>query len=758
MSVPFSNTHLRVPRGFGSILEGLAREILRDQPEDISKYAAQYFEALLEQRDESGMDPAEWAAKLEDRFYNNHAFKATEARPEKEPAPEITSPKESKTAIESSHSAEAPELSTTQTNVSEKVDVTETKEEQHDVAENYSTSMERGLSEGESINSPATADEKSGMKEDKDPTLHALDKDVRAANEKDIGSASDQDVPQSASADMLSFSGLFNVNVCAQELGVTEDNVGDKQEAAVVEKEIEDSEEEENTEGEEPVEIYPHSGLADMDICATELRGTDERATSENDTLSDEEESFKPQPEETLAQSSLSQFGTPEDNQQEAEDQAEKTKEEEDTETKASFGETHESLAHIEGVLDSDTVPKEDSLVEISFEDVPEAQQITEAEEKQPEEEGSVEVLQNEILEMQQGEEPKEVTAVSTDQNISGPQHRDEPETGGAEKELNSEGEEMESQFNVSDIMQEEVATNDSDLNDSDKGERKLNSSPSVQPNTETDERNTDDETDHTTGDNEKIRERTFLQSEVSEKETKSSDADFKKEETTDTVVGNKQDRNTEGYFEVEDGDINDDGAENHSSQVKPNTATAEMEGESETFKTSAQHLSDEHQGMHVESWPEHTGGEKEATLDEGEKVPEEEESGAMCEEESINITHIADGTDADQQGEEILLASETDTQETEEKKSTDKEECSRPQEEEDIMDIPLDDPEANRAAAKIQAGFRGHMTRKKMKPEDKAEGEEVSSTGDVLNSSRGDTATGGSGAVESDDTSVPEQ
>lgn len=44
-------------------------------------------------------------------------------------------------------------------------------------------------------------------------------------------------------------------------------------------------------------------------------------------------------------------------------------------------------------------------------------------------------------------------------------------------------------------------------------------------------------------------------------------------------------------------------------------------------------------------------------------------------------------------------------------------------------MDIPLDDPEANRAAAKIQAGFRGHMTRKKLKPEDKAEGEEVSGT-----------------------------
>uniref|UniRef100_A0A8C7T3E4 Neurogranin n=1 Tax=Oncorhynchus mykiss TaxID=8022 RepID=A0A8C7T3E4_ONCMY len=38
---------------------------------------------------------------------------------------------------------------------------------------------------------------------------------------------------------------------------------------------------------------------------------------------------------------------------------------------------------------------------------------------------------------------------------------------------------------------------------------------------------------------------------------------------------------------------------------------------------------------------------------------------------------------------------------------------------EDDIMDIPLDDPEANKAAAKIQASFRGHMTRKRMK-EDK--------------------------------------
>lgn len=83
-------------------------------------------------------------------------------------------------------------------------------------------------------------------------------------------------------------------------------------------------------------------------------------------------------------------------------------------------------------------------------------------------------------------------------------------------------------------------------------------------------------------------------------------------------------------------------------------------------------------------------------------------------------------------------------------------EERNQPQEEEDIMDIPLDDPEANKAAAKIQAGFRGHMTRKKMKPGENS-GEEVSSSGEALNGSQGDTA-GGSDEAETDATSGPEQ
>ncbi|MEE6484557.1 hypothetical protein FKM82_013910 [Ascaphus truei] len=47
------------------------------------------------------------------------------------------------------------------------------------------------------------------------------------------------------------------------------------------------------------------------------------------------------------------------------------------------------------------------------------------------------------------------------------------------------------------------------------------------------------------------------------------------------------------------------------------------------------------------------------------------------------------------------------------------KNETFRKQQEE-ALDIPLDDPDANAAAAKIQAGFRGHMTRKKMRSGEK--------------------------------------
>ena len=51
MAVPFSNTKLRVPRGFQNILEGLAREVLRSQPSDIYAFGAVYFERMLRERE-----------------------------------------------------------------------------------------------------------------------------------------------------------------------------------------------------------------------------------------------------------------------------------------------------------------------------------------------------------------------------------------------------------------------------------------------------------------------------------------------------------------------------------------------------------------------------------------------------------------------------------------------------------------------------------------------------------------------------------
>ncbi|XP_036210242.1 sperm surface protein Sp17 [Myotis myotis] len=89
MSIPFSNTHYRIPQGFGNLLEGLTREILRQQPENIPSFAAAYFEDLLEKREKTNFDPAEWGSKVDDRFYNNHAFKEQEpAEKEKSQAAE----------------------------------------------------------------------------------------------------------------------------------------------------------------------------------------------------------------------------------------------------------------------------------------------------------------------------------------------------------------------------------------------------------------------------------------------------------------------------------------------------------------------------------------------------------------------------------------------------------------------------------------------------------------------------------------------
>ncbi|XP_058674932.1 sperm surface protein Sp17-like [Ammospiza caudacuta] len=66
MSIAAANTSMRVPAGFRNLLEGLAREVLREQPTDVVAFAAQYFQKLLESREAGGIDPVAWGAMLED--------------------------------------------------------------------------------------------------------------------------------------------------------------------------------------------------------------------------------------------------------------------------------------------------------------------------------------------------------------------------------------------------------------------------------------------------------------------------------------------------------------------------------------------------------------------------------------------------------------------------------------------------------------------------------------------------------------------
>ncbi|KAL9965774.1 hypothetical protein ACROYT_G029618 [Oculina patagonica] len=65
MAVQYAPMKLRVPPGFQNLLEGLAREVLREQPEDIINFAAQYFRNQLLIREETGKDDAKKGDQME---------------------------------------------------------------------------------------------------------------------------------------------------------------------------------------------------------------------------------------------------------------------------------------------------------------------------------------------------------------------------------------------------------------------------------------------------------------------------------------------------------------------------------------------------------------------------------------------------------------------------------------------------------------------------------------------------------------------
>ncbi|XP_031455546.1 sperm surface protein Sp17 [Phasianus colchicus] len=47
----------RLPGGFEELLQGMAREVLRAQPDDVPGFIARYFEALLAERERSSAAP-----------------------------------------------------------------------------------------------------------------------------------------------------------------------------------------------------------------------------------------------------------------------------------------------------------------------------------------------------------------------------------------------------------------------------------------------------------------------------------------------------------------------------------------------------------------------------------------------------------------------------------------------------------------------------------------------------------------------------
>ena len=51
MSVRYAPQNICIPPGFQALLESLAREVLRDQPEDILSFSASYFTEKLKLRD-----------------------------------------------------------------------------------------------------------------------------------------------------------------------------------------------------------------------------------------------------------------------------------------------------------------------------------------------------------------------------------------------------------------------------------------------------------------------------------------------------------------------------------------------------------------------------------------------------------------------------------------------------------------------------------------------------------------------------------
>lgn len=616
MAVPFSNTHLRVPRGFGAILEGLTREILRDQPKDIPKYATVHFEALLKQREESGIDPSDWAAKLEDRYYNNHSFKTSEKDLASKTSVSNENAQESQTEDYSSHSEEDASLSTTKSKVPDDSDFTKSTEEREDCIITHEDSV-NGLANVEPY-------ELSGSEEVKDPAFTPLSQAERLQNENSKTTGSHQTRSHS---DLELLSESANIDVCAEELAVSETS---GEPLKKDENEVDDRQITDRAEG-DPV---------DVNFCATDL-ALEEKTAEDVSFIKEGEADVTLQLSETRLQSPVSQLETTEHLPQEAE-----------TKNEAS-----EVEASIENAVESESQQTMDDENEQAVN----INMTTETEDH-------LEPNQEEELEVERQEETKD----------------------------------------------DEEEANESDLNDYDDNYREDSVENIKALKTSTELENLEAENNYVIDDEDKSNQKEYS-------EEYGNPAFREETHATDEIQ-------TEEHQDVNDKDDERDLSQLTQSDMK----TLELEEQSEALDSSTNDMTEDNEEEQQKTEKVTTASQELHTeakeLVEEEKLDHDiQEDQAECEQDSIipDLEKRADQRATGFQEKQQSHGPQRDTSDPEGETTDKQEECSRPQEEEDIMDIPLDDPEANRAAAKIQAGFRGHMTRKKMKPEDKTEGEE---------------------------------
>ncbi|XP_026869467.2 sperm surface protein Sp17 isoform X1 [Electrophorus electricus] len=695
MSVAFSNTTLRVPPGFGDVVEALAREVLRDQPDDIPAFAARHFAALLKEREESGLDAAEWGTCIEDRFHNNHAFEDTANQGNSSSAKAAGSP------------------------------VSEAKADQ---AKSFKHN-------GGQINQPAPA---SPSPEDLDATKDSKELEAQRSNEfKSIRDEESGEADPEPSAD-ISYSGMADVDICAEGLKgieeIKEQMAGNTDQTGGVSEENETPEKDVCATELEPTHLSSHLDVADVESCAKEEHYTwheEEPAcehAEDNRNLIDvaragvlDSPKFflvgeLPEPHEVRGshdEFTLSGSQYPAHPKQDADGEVSDMSASEKPVTPPAEPEDEDEIDYTYTHAENTVSEMPDDLFE----------------------EGGPEDSHDEQFTLQEAEGGIDETfdETSTERVVLGPENQEShealPETETMSETLSTMGKlsledgwdngsaERENIVNIASELQGEEHSDWDCISGGEIIHDRIMSPEHQQISSERDAQ-VDEKSDN------------------EEAEPRDLDTDIfdtrlgaPVEELGGCIQESTEDREEGDARVSQQVEIEEDGPED-----------GEDLGMNEAEMRNGDHLSDGKLAAQAGAGPLSHEAADDTDTEEDKAVTDPDEQS-----EKQKTTN-----------QKLLHESENEQRDNPEKKTDLQEESNQPQEEEDIMDIPLDDPEANKAAAKIQAGFRGHMTRKKLKPGDKP-GEEVSSSGgEALNGSQGNT--GGSDGVDTEDTSVPEQ